>query len=181
MAERGFIRDDLERKALILYLSDRVIQPVSFDTLLDLALCDEGMDYFSFSQCLSELVKTKHLTVNDADGLYAITDKGRRNGAICESALPRSVRLRCDRNLQRCNRALRRSRQVQASLIPRRDGVYTLSLSLEDDAGSILELKLMVPREEMGRQLSRRFRRTPEQLYRRILDALMREDDPSLP
>ena len=61
----GFIHDKLEIKFLILYIAARVIEPIPFDTVLDLAMCDEGVDYFDFSECLRDLVKTEHLTVSD--------------------------------------------------------------------------------------------------------------------
>ena len=92
MTARGFIQDKLEIKFLILYLAARVIEPVPFDTLLDLTLCDDAVDYFDFSECLADLVKTEHLTLDEESGLYAITEKGRRNSEICETSLPYSVR-----------------------------------------------------------------------------------------
>lgn len=175
MGARGFLHDDLEIKFLILYIAARVIQPVPFETLQELTQCDEAVDYFTFSQCLADLVKTQHLSV-DAAGLYAVTPKGRRSSEICQSSLPYSVRLRCDRNLTACNRALRRSQQVRSALTPRSDGVYTVSLSLSDDAGSILELSLTVPREEMGKRVTERFRRSPERLYGQIVDLLLQPE-----
>ena len=80
----GFIHDKLEIKFLILYLAARVIEPVPFDTMLELTLCDDAIDYFDFSDCLADLVKTEHLTLSD-DGLYAITDK---DGGTARSASP---------------------------------------------------------------------------------------------
>ena len=110
----GFIHDKLEIKFLILYIAARVTEPVPFDMLLDLAMCDEGVDYFDFSECLRDLVKTEHLTVSDS-GLYSITEKGKRNSQICESSLPYSVRLRSDKSVDVCNRKLRRKSQVRAT------------------------------------------------------------------
>ena len=40
MAGRGFIHDKLELKFLILYITARVIEPIPFDTVLDLTMCD---------------------------------------------------------------------------------------------------------------------------------------------
>ena len=144
----GFIHDKLEIKFLILYITARVIEPIPFDTVWDLAMCDEGVDYFDFAECLSDLVRTEHLTLS-ADGLYAITDKGLRNSRICESSLPCSVRLRCDKNLAACNRHLRRKSQVKASTEKRPNGTYTVRLELSDDMGSVMDLRLAIPREEV--------------------------------
>ena len=81
----GFIHDKLEIKFLILYIAARVIEPVPFDTMLDLTLCDDAIDYFDFSDCLADLVRTEHLTLS-RDGVYQITEKGRRNSEICGKA-----------------------------------------------------------------------------------------------
>ena len=169
---RGFIHDKLEIKFLILYIAARVIEPIPFDTVLDLTMCDDGVDYFDFSECLNDLVKTEHLTLSE-DGLYSITDKGLRNSQICESSLPYSVRLRCDKNLVACNRRLRRKSQVRASYEKRPNGTYTVKLNLDDDMGSVMDLKLMVPREDMGKILAERFRQAPEKLYSAIIDLLL--------
>lgn len=175
MASHGFIRDKLEIKFLILYLAARVIEPVPFDTLLDLTLCDDAIDYFDFSECLADLVKTEHLTLNN-NGLYAITEKGIRNSQICESSLPYSVRLRCDKNLSICNRKLRRKSQVQANMESRTNGTHTVHLQLDDDMGSVVDLRLMVPREDMGKLLCQQFKKAPEQLYSQIIDLLLKDD-----
>ena len=177
MAPKGFIKDKLEIKFLILYLAARIIEPVPFDTMLDLTLCDDAIDYFDFSDCLADLVRTENLTVDEKSGFYSITEKGRRNSEICETSLPYSIRLRCDKNLTQCNRALRRKNQVKSATELRPNGTYTVSLSLDDDMGNIMDLKLMVPREDMGKLLAARFRRAPEKLYSQIIDLLLNAPD----
>ena len=147
----GFIHDKLEIKFLILYITARVIEPIPFDTVWDLAMCDEGVDYFDFAECLSDLVRTEHLTLS-ADGLYAITDKGLRNSRICH---------------------LRRKSQVKASTEKRPNGTYTVRLELSDDMGSVMDLRLAIPREDMAAMLTERFQKSPERLYGEIMRALM--------
>ena len=176
MAGPGFIHDKLEIKFLILYIAARVIEPIPFDTVLDLTMCDDAIDYFDFSECLADLVKTEHPTL-DPEGLYGITDKGLRNSRICESSLPYSVRLRCDKNLEVWNRKLRRKSQVRASWEARRNGTYTLKLSLDDDMGSVMDMRLMVPREDMAKLLAERFRNSPERLYTKIMEILLTAEE----
>ena len=172
MAGRGFIHDKLEIKFLILYIAARVVEPVPFDTMLDLTLCDDAIDYFDFSDCLADLVRTEHLSLSP-EGLYAITEKGLKNSQICETSLPYSVRLRCDKNLADCNRKLRRKSQVKASSVRRDNGTYTVKLSLSDDMGSVMDLDLMVIREDMARQLEKRFLNAPERMYSEIMRVLL--------
>lgn len=175
MAGPGFVQDKLEIKFLILYIAARVIEPVPFDTVWDLTLCDDAIDYFDFSECLRDLVDTGHLTLSE-DGLYAITEKGLRNSKICESSLAYSVRLRCDKNVEEWNRKLRRKNQVRASYEQRPNGTFTVKLSFEDDMGELLNLRLMTPREDMAKAVTTRFQKAPEKLYNSLLSLLLQDE-----
>lgn len=171
----GFIQDKLEIKFLILYIAARVVGPVPFDTLLDLTLCDDAIDYFDFSECLTDLVRTEHLAL-DNGGLYAITEKGRRNSAVCESSLPYSVRRRCDRNLEEWNRKLRRQSQVKTAVEQRPNGTYTVRLTLNDDRGGVMDLRLVMVEQAQAKAAAKRFDQSPEKLYSQIVQLLLSEE-----
>lgn len=170
MASFGFINDKLEIKLLILYIMGRVLEPVPFETVQELSMCDGGVDYFAFSECLADLVRTEHLTLSNR--LYAVTDKGRRNGAVCESSLPYSVRMEAEQRLARCNEQLRRRALVKASVQPREMGGYEVSLSLSDELDELMELRLFVTREDMALEIQKRFRENAEGIYTKLLAEL---------
>ena len=159
MGRTGFIHDKLDIKFLILYLMDRVAGPVDFAALAELTFCDDGVEYFDFAESVAELVDTGHLAIQDER--YVITDKGRRNGKICESSLAYSVRRKCDRNLAKLNAVLRRNAQVRSEILPREDGSVTLRLILDDDKGNLMTLDLLTVSEEQAGQLADRFRAQP--------------------
>ena len=112
----AFIQDKLEIKFLILYIVSRLTEPVDGADLQDMTMCDEGIDYFDYAECLGDLVKTEHLRVTE-DGQYIITEKGRRNSGICESSLPYSVRQLSDRHIAAWNKAAVRRQQVQGRVV----------------------------------------------------------------
>ena len=85
------------------------------------------------------------------------------------------MRLRCDKNLEVWNRKLRRKSQVKATWEPRPNGTYTVRLSLDDDAGSLMDLKLMAVREDMAKLLANRFRQSPEKFYGQIMNLLLED------
>ena len=58
----GFIHGKLDIKLLVLYLTSRLAGPVDFATLTDLAMCDDGVDYFVYAEAVSELVDSGHIT-----------------------------------------------------------------------------------------------------------------------
>ena len=174
MSRTGFIHDKLDIKFLVLYLMARVASPVDFPTPADLTFCDDGVEYFDFAESVAELVDTEHLTLED--GKYSITDKGRRNGKICESSLAFSVRRKCDQNLARVNGVLRRDAQVRTELLPREDGGVTLRLILDDDKGNIMTLDMLTVSPDQADRLAEKFRAEPEKLYHGILQVLLEEE-----
>ena len=174
MGQTGFIHDKLDIKFLVLYLMARVASPVDFATLADLTFCDDGVEYFDFAESVAELVDTGHLALEE--DRYTITEKGRRNGKICESSLAYSVRRECDQTLARVNGVLRRDAQVRTETLPREDGGVTLRLILDDDKGNIMTLDMLTVSQEQAGRLAERFRAQPEKLYHGILQVLLEED-----
>lgn len=170
----GFIRDKLEIKFLILYIAARIPQPLPLEAVQELTMCDDGIDYFAFSECLNDLVKTEHLELKESEG-YRITPKGLRNSAICESSLPYSVRMKVDKSIQAYQKMLLRRDQVRSSVTQRENGTFTVELSLRDDVDSVMHLELMSADEDMAQDLARRFRKNPDQIYNKILSALYGE------
>ena len=167
----GFIRDKLEIKFLILYIAARVAEPLPLEGMQELTMCDDGIDYFAFSECLNDLVKTEHLTLSQ-EGLYSITAKGVRNSEICESSLPYSVRMRVDKSVSEYNKMLLRRNQVQSSVTASENGTFAVNLILRDDVDCVMNLELTVATEEMAKDLADRFKKTPEKLYSAVLMAL---------
>lgn len=172
MPQVGFIREKREIKFLILYVASRLIEPVPFETLQELVMCDSGVDFFDFSECLNSLVETEHLALS-AEELYAVTEKGLRNGKACEDEIPYSVRLAADGLIEGCNQRLKRQAQVKTSVARRFNGTYTAVLTLNGDDGmTLMKLELAAPKEETARELVKRFQENPEQMYSGLLRQL---------
>jgi len=171
MNEFGFISDKLEIKFLILYIASRLVGPAPFEMLQDLSMCDGGVDYFNFSECLADLVRTEHLAM-DEEGQYSITEKGRVNGAATESSLPFTVRMQVDRALVVSNEQLRRKSLVDASVSQRPEGGFTVTLSFSDDKDPLMKLELLVTRQDMATTIRRNFKSNAEEVYSKILAAL---------
>lgn len=171
MARFGFIHDKLEIKILILFITRRLSAPVDLSTLASLTICDDGISYFDFAECVSDLVATEHLT--ERDGLYAITEKGDKNGAITESSIPYSVRIKAERAALALAEVQKRAALVRASHEPRLDGNFTVHLDLDDDVGNIMHLSLLAGSEDQALALESGFRQKAESLYSQIIDSIL--------
>ena len=167
MTLASFIKDKLEIKFLILYVAARLGEAVPLSVVQKLTMIDDGIDYFAFSECLNELVRTEHLTLSDG-GLYAITPKGLKNSEICQSGLPYAVRLRADRELADYQQAVLRRSRVRADYCRRENGTYTVELSLDDDVDNLMHLRVMAANEASAKALKSRFEKAPEGLYGKL-------------
>ena len=174
MGRYGFIHDKLDIKLLVLYIMDRVAAPIDFVTLTDLAMCDNGVDYFQFAESAAELVESGHLKLEG--GLYAITDKGRRANSGGESSLSPVVRRRCDERLVPLNQELRRKAQIRTEVRPQAGG-YDVCLMMDDDQGSVFSLTLLAPSQEEGQRIADRFLRHPDRIYNGVLGVLLADPE----
>ena len=175
----GFIKSPLDIMELILYILARVDGPIDLGQLTDLALCDEGVDYFQFSEALDRLESTGHV-LRQEDGNLVITEKGRYNGSLTEGELPYSVRVRCDRNIAEVNRLLQRRRLVRTNLSPRSDGSgYTAEMILDDESGNVMRLEMLAPDRTQAELLCQHFSSRPERLYNLLLASLLEEPEES--
>lgn len=170
MEGRGFVREKLDIKVLILYIMARVSEPVSLQTAWELSLCDDAFGFFEFSPCLAELVASEHLSLQD--GLYAITDKGRESDRAFEGSLAPSVRRKADEHLKIFNTDAHRRSLVQAEVTPGPNGLYTLHLAFRDEVCSLMSLDLTVPDKARADDLVRRFRLAPQDVYTALLGTL---------
>jgi hypothetical protein len=174
MEERfGFIHDKLDIKILILFILRRLPESVTFDTLSELTLCDEGISYFDFAECVSELVATEHI---QTDGhTYSLTEKGIRNSEITENSLPFSVRVKAEKNASDLRFLLSRQSMISAAHSIRRKGGYTVDLSLSDGISEIIALKLYAVSQAQAQALENGFTAKAELIYNEIIKLILDE------
>ena len=175
MPRFGFIRNKSETKFLSLYDLARVAAPIDFNTLTELVMIDDGVDYFDFAESVPELVANGH--VIEEEGLYSITDKGRNDGSLCESDLPYSVRTKASAKIARLNAKLRRDAAVQTVILEREDGTCTLRLQLNDEGDNLLTVEMFSPSREQAQRLAASFKERPESFYNSILSTLLDKPD----
>lgn len=166
----GFIHEKLDIKILILFILRRLPGTVDPETLLELCQCDEGIGYFDYSDCLSELVETGHITESEEG--YTITEKGARNADAVESSLPYSVRSKALRLLAPVEERLRRAAMITARHTLSEEGC-TVELAMGDGKGELIHLRLLCADEEQAETLEKHFRKNAEGYYQKIIGLLM--------
>ena len=164
----GFIREKLDIKILILFILKRLTAPIDFDKLSELTMCDDGISYFDFAECVDELVNTDHIYFDG--NTYVITDKGERNGAVTESGIPYSVRLKAEKITAAFNAEVARNAMIVTGKEMKRGGGFTVSLSLSDGIDEILSMHLYAANEKQADEIERGFRKNAENIYNVIIN-----------
>ena len=169
----GFIHEKLEIKILILYILRRLPEPVSFDALAELTMCDDGISYFDFSECVAELVKTEHLRV--ADDMYSLSGKGVRNGETTENSIPYAVRVRADNATSELRSKQNRNSMIKTLHTVNQEGGFTVCLSLSDGIGSIVSMEIFAHNAQQAEALEKGFRKNAEGIYHGLVDLILVE------
>lgn len=170
MDRHGFIHEKLDIKILILFVLRRLPASVSMETLFDLILVDEGFDYFDFSQCLTELIATEHVS-HDEEG-YRISQKGAEHGDTVESSIPYSVRKKAEKAAGPLIEKMKRDALIGTAHELLLDGTCRVKLSLSDGVGEIISLSLITEGTERAELIKNNFRRDAEGYYLKIVGLL---------
>lgn len=168
----GFVREQLDIKILILYILARLPGPVDRSSLSDIVFSDGAIDYFTFSDCLSDLISTGHIVKENHK--YEITELGRQDGEMIENSLPVSVRDNADAAMVSVVERISRDSMIRTSHEMGSEGC-NVELTVSDGKGVIMNLSLLVGDEEQAKTMEKKFRVNAEEYYARILNMLLED------
>ena len=176
MRRLGFIHDMLDVKVLILFVMARVSYPVTMQQIYELSYQDDCLSYFDVCTAVPEMVKSGHLQEQEGE-CYAITDKGKADGALTEDSIAFTVKQRAENAVDRFNRQIRRSSFVRTQIIPRENGDFSVIMSLDDEVGNLMTLELVAPDQRQAVRLSKLFENKAENVYNLTMAELLDEED----
>ena len=176
MEPNGYLRNMMDLKILILYVTARLDAPVKLETLYELCYIDSALSYFDFCDAVPDLVHTGHLCC-DEQGFYSITEKGKENGRETEDSLARSARTRADALIENHRRTLRRNSLISTQVLARKDGEISVMLKLRDGVSTLMTLELMAPSEIQAHRLERAFQKNAESVYQQVMTILLNETE----
>ena len=167
----GFIHEKLEIKILILFILRRLTTAIPIDMLAELTLCDDGISYFDFMECVEELVSTEHIIVEK--GMYSITEKGARNGETTENSLPFSVRQVASNAVATFRSTEHRDSMIKTLHMVNDDGTYTAILSMSDGLGDVIKIELHSVSEQQATELENGFHKNAEKAYNALIKTIL--------
>ena len=171
----GFINDMLDVKLLILFITDKLLYPVNLQTLYELCLQDDKLSYFDVMQAVPQMVESGHL--NETEGGYVISDKGRETAKITKDSLAFPVQQRAARAVERFNREVRRQSFVRTEVLEQPNGEALAVMHLDDELGNLFTLEYTCPSARQAAFLSKAFPAKADKLYQMITETLLAKDE----
>ena len=174
MEERGFIRDMLDVKVLILFVAAKAKYPLTAQKIYELCYQDDRLSYFDVSIAIPQMVESGHLE-KLPDETYVITEKGREQEEVTRDSIAFPVMQRALNAVEKFNASTRRGEFVHSELSEAVDGTCQVSLYLDDDVGQLMKLELSAPSKTQGRALQRAFEQRAETIYNLVMKQLFRD------
>jgi len=168
----GFIHDIVDVKVLILFVMARSQYPMTLQELYEVCYQDDCLSYFDVCTAVPQMVESGHLQEVETDR-YAITEKGRQDGALMENAVAFTVKQRAEDAVDSYNRQLRRSSYVKTQQIARENGEYSVEITLDDDMGTLMKLELSAPNQRQALRLSKLLEKKAETIYNLTMEELL--------
>ncbi len=176
MQRLGYIHDMLDVKVLILYVTARANYPMNLQEIYETCYVDDCLSYFDVCTALPEMVSSGHL--KEAEGQkYIITEKGREDGALTADSIAYTVRQKAEDLINRFNRQLKRSSFVKTQIIPRKNGEYSVVMTLDDELSNLMTLELVAPDQRQAVRLSRMFEKKAETVYSLTMNELLTAEE----
>lgn len=175
MERHGFVRDMLDVKVLILFVTARVQRPVTVQKIYELCYQDERLSYFDVCEAVPQLVETGHLRQMEGE-VFEITDEGREVCSVMEETVAYPVAQRAKAAVEQFNRDSRRDRLICTNVVERAAGEVVVTMELNDESGKLMTLELMAPTLRQGRQMEKAFRAKAEKVYQAVMDQFLEAD-----
>ena len=174
---RGFIRDMLDVKMLILFVMAEAKYAMTMQAIYEATFQDDKLSYFDVSVAVPDMVRSGHLQ-KLPDDTYLITDKGREHEEVTCDAIAYPVMQRALSAVQRYNTQMQRKGLIETKIRKEEAGDYTAELRLFDEAGSLMKLELSAPTLSQARALCRVYEQQADTIYQMLLRQLLEGASP---
>ena len=163
-----------ESKVIILYILNKLPNPVSNESLYKLVLSINDMNYFYFQQFLLDLINNKYIEFfnNGIHTIYKITTLGKNVLELTEDILPGILKLQIDTELT----TAKHESSVIAEYTPRSENNYVVSCKIIENNECCFELKTTAPSREQAKKIVNNWENNSNKIYGKILSILTQEN-----
>lgn len=163
-----------ENKVLILYILNKLQNPITNDGLLRLVLSVMDMNYFYFQQFLLDLLEKGYIisSTNDGHTLYDITNFGKETLELTQDILPGIIKLRVDANFKDELDTFENKHSIIAEYTLNSDNSYNITCKIIDSNDTVFEVRTFAGSRDQAKEIVDNWNENADKMYPAILDIL---------
>lgn len=163
------VRNSIEMMALICYIFDTFRIPLNLDDLRDCLLETEIVNYYSYSEVIAQIIRSKQIVPLGEENHYVIADKGHETLQNFASTIPASVKTH---SINALTKKLY-DRQKPASNIlqftPNNTG-FDACITVKNDEMLMMRLQVYLPSQVVCDQVERLHKDGPDRLCGKVFN-----------
>ncbi len=164
-----------ENKILILYILNKMEEPITNDNLLRLILSVIDMNYFYFQQFLLDLLENKYIVCFEKEGknVYQITDTGKSALELTNNIIPGILKLKVDTSFETELKETEEAESITAEYTPRSENDYIVTCKINENHNCIFEVSVFAGSREEAKKIVDNWKENAYRIYPEILHSLM--------
>ena len=170
-ADRSFqLTESLSVRILICYLLKKLNRPVTAEQLYEIAVGNEIINYFYYTEAVTELIKNQTILPKKTKNgeIYILAEKGMYGADEFKKYVPKTFREKLLSTALKYFAKLKMESEVKCDIIKSPNGYYVKCEILDSDY-SLMELKLFAPDEEQAKLDMDRILLNPSDFYGKII------------
>ena len=160
-----------QKKALILYVLNKVSSPISNDALLKLIISIDNMNYFYFQQFLLDLLENKYIIKNEND-LYELTKEGINALELVKDLIPGIIKFKVDNTFKETLGEIKNEVSITTDFIPLNENEYNVECKIVENNQVLFKIELFAGTHEQAKKIAENWKQNAEEIYPEILDII---------
>ena len=168
-----------EGKVIILYILNKLPNPVSNESLYKLVLSINDMNYFYFQQFLLDLIDTKYVIAypKGKETLYELTPEGRQALDLVKDLIPGYLKFKADHNFKENLRKIENELSITADFTPNGENDYTVKCKITENNKTIFEVQTFATSREQAKSIVDNWMHNADLIYPKLLEILTNNNE----
>ena len=164
----------VENKVLILYTLNTTGKDFTDDNLFKIISAINDINYFYFSDLLTDLVESKLVGkyTKDEQFLFRITSEGKNSLDLTIDALPGLIKLKADNLFKKELPIIAEETSISAEYIPESENDYTVKCKIVENNRTVFEIKTFAGSSEQAKRIADNWRKNANNIYPQIINLL---------
>ena len=163
-----------QNKVLILYILNKLGKPISNNSLYELVISSQDINYFYFQQFLLDLLDTKYITtyIQENDYVYEITSEGKNALDLVKDILPGIIKLKVDGSLKEDLSNIEEASSVSSEYVPISSKEYNVKCKIVENGKTIFSIETYAGSREQAKFISENWEKNAITIYPKLLEIL---------